>query len=399
MLVYSAGQTLTLEKMSGMADESGQSNFLFSFADKQSRKCARYFCTQSHRRLIVDSGAFSVWSRGEELTLESYISFCREIQALAKCQVTFISLDVIAGSRDIDALPTREQSEVACKKSWENYQKMRAAGIPAIPTFHQFDDFEWLYVMAQDSDYIAVSPRKSIVGQESKMEWLTSVFAGLELQNKVHGLGIAGSPAMENFPFYSIDSTAWLRCGSGTFRYFDGRHILAMDQDEWRHTDAEHKWDDGTDAVAEARTHYHPPGTGGNYHFMMRGLAADARLQRFLTQLWQERGFPAGEVVAHNHPTETTCHLCNSASLHADFCRIGDWRDVADRRKMDPEYVGWAVHLAMQTALWQSHRRGELGPQALLDKVWQTMWDGQLNLAHNEWEENRTGKGTAQKSE
>jgi hypothetical protein len=126
---------------------------------------------------------------------------------------------------------------------------------------------------------------------------------------------------------------------------------------------------------------------------MTRALEVDAKLQGFLTMLWGERGFPGGEVVSHHHSSSTNCHLCLSASLYADFRRTGDYRKVAERREMDPEYVGWAVRLAIQTILWQRYRRGELVPQALTDRLWHTMWDGQYDFfVQDEWEAEQAGK-------
>jgi hypothetical protein len=394
MNVYSAGRTHSDPKMVDMADRSGQNNFLLSFAYKEVQKFAKYFCQQSSRKLIIDSGAFTAWTKGDVIDLDEYAESCKEIMSIAQCPVAFISLDVIAGSKDENSRPDEAEFERACEASWKNYAKLRKAGIPVIPTFHQYDDFRWLYLMLEETDYIALSPRKNGGDQDFKIEWLEKVFGGIDLDIKVHGLGVTQSEAMENFPFYSVDNTVWIQASKGIFRFFDGRRVQQISQDEWRNPKPgkEYKWDDGADAIAEAHEHYRP--SGGNYHFMTRALEADARLQRFLTQLWQERGFPRGDVVAHSHSSHTTrCHLCNSASLYAEARRVGDWRKVADRRGMDPEYVGWAVHLAAQTAIWQKYHRGEISPQALADKLWHTMWDGQYDFfVQDEWEASRAGK-------
>jgi hypothetical protein len=393
MNVYSASRTeSSVEKMARMAEKSGQNNFLLSFFDKAAQQFARHFCKQPHHKMIIDSGAFSAWTKRKPLEVGDYIKFCKEIISIAKCPVLFISLDEIAGAKDESSRPDPEEFEKACEKSWTNYEKLRDAGIPAIPTFHQYDDFKWLYRMAGEADYIAVSTRKDGSGQDFKTEWLEQVFAGIGFDKKVHGLGVCKSETMENFPFHSVDNTVWLNASKGIFRYFDGRRARPIQQDEWRNPrkGKVYEWDDGTDAITEAQKYYRP--SGGNYHFMTRALEADAKLQGFLTMLWGERGFPGGEVVPHHHSTNTTCHLCISASLYADFRRARDYRKVAERRGMDPKYVGWAVHLAAQTALWQKYRRGEIFPQALADRLWHTMWDGQYDFfVQDEWEADQAG--------
>ena len=160
------------------------------------------------------------------VSLEEYIAFCRELKEIAQCPIAFMSLDKIAGSRVEGRLPTEKQTEEACETSWKYYRQLRAAGIEAIPTFHQFEDPKWLFQFLNDGiDYIALSPRKSGVSTADKVEWLGHVFKEVGIDTKVHGLGVAGSEAMESFPFYSIDSSSWLQGSNGTFRYFDGRRV------------------------------------------------------------------------------------------------------------------------------------------------------------------------------
>ena len=379
MLVYSAG-SVQVPRMVKMADQSGQNNFLFTFHGGGSRRCAEHFCKEPHRNLVIDSGAFSVWNSGKKkkikISVKAYIDFCRKLIKAAECPLTFVSLDVIAGSKEDGLIPTPEQSEVACKEGWENYMTMRAAGISVIPTFHEFDDPKWLFMYLRETDHIAVSPRKRGVSQELKIEWLASVFAETGLDTKVHGLGIAGSEAMENFPFFSVDSRAWLQGANGNFRYFDGRRSRSLTPDEWQKSSDEHIWDDGTDACSEARREYHERGTGGNFHFMMRALEADVRLQNFVSLLWNRRGVYPNLTPALG----TAYHLELSDRLHSEARIAGNVQLLAERRRLDLEYVEWAVSLATQTAHWQAFQRGEIPLEALADRVGWKMWDEQLSI-------------------
>jgi len=376
MLVYSAG-SLGVDRMARMADESGQNNFLFTFANGGARDCARYFCKQPHRNLVIDSGAFSVWNKDETINLDEYIAFCRKVQKDAKCPVTFMSLDVIAGSRSEGLIPTPEQSEAACRAGWEHYQTMQAAGIPAVPTFHEFDHPDWLSRMLNETDYIAVSSRKSGVSNELKVEWLGKVFAQIGIDTKVHGLGVSGAEAMESFPFYSIDSRAWIQCSKGTFRYFDGRRVKQLSPDKWQNPSDEHIWDDGTDVISEARREYRPPGPGGNFHFMMRALEADVRLEQLLNLLWQQRGtrLPlASPAIGESY------HLDQVDILYREASVAGSWRRVAEARGMDSDYVQWAFKLGSETADWQAYTRGEIPFELLADYLGWLSWNGQLSL-------------------
>src|SRR5260370_6475221 len=345
MFVYSAGSQ-SVKRTVQMADESGQNNLLFTFADKQAQQCARHFCAQPQRNLIIDSGAYSAWSREEEIDLDEYIRFCGEILAIKKCNVEFISLDVSLGSKEDGFVPDEYKVEEACEKGWSNYTKLRAVRIPVMPVFHQFEDFDWLHRMAKDTKYISVSPRKRVVSQDLKIEWLGKVFSEVGLDVKIHGLGISSSETLESFPFYSVDSSTWLESSKGTFRYFDGRQAVCLSSDEWRTTSEEHRWDDGTDAVAEARETYVPQGQGGNYHFMKRALEADVRLQRFLSALWDERGIRSGTTSPDEISDEANYHLSLSADIYKEAKAAGGWRAVAARRGLGPSYVQWAINLA-----------------------------------------------------
>ncbi len=378
MLVYSAG-SVDVPRMERMANESGQNNLLFTFAHKDARDCARHLCKQRHRRVIIDSGAFSTWNKGIQISLKEYIAFCLEILDTANCSVMIMSLDTIAGSRSDDRLPTPDRFQEACEASWKYFEEMRAAGIPAIPTFHQFDDTDWLFRMLDEgTECIALSPRKRVVSPALKIEWLGDRFRDIGLETRVHGLGIASPEMMEIFPFYSVDSSSWLQGKNGNFRYFDGRRVQSLSPDEWAKDSAEAKWDDGTDAIAEAHREYRQPGQGGNYHFMMRALEADARLQGFLSRLWKQRGVYSGSVSTM---TTGTDHLEQSNILYKEFCVAGGVTKVSRARGMDPEYVDWAIRLGRETASWQAYQKGEIPFESLADQLaWGEPWDEQLSL-------------------
>ena len=377
MFVYSAG-SLDVPRMERMANESGQNNLLFTFAHKDAQECARHFCKQPHRNIIVDSGAFSTWNKDLSVSLEEYIAFCCELKEIAQCPIAFMSLDKIAGSRAEGRLPTEKQTEEACETSWKYYRQLRAAGIEAIPTFHQFEDPKWLFQFLNDGiDYIALSPRKSGVSTADKVEWLGHVFKEVGIDTKVHGLGVAGSEAMESFPFYSIDSSSWLQGSNGTFRYFDGRRVRSLSRDDWQQDSIQAQWDDGTDAVAEARKEYRPPGPGGNYHFMMRALEADARLQGFLTRLWSQRGVHCDSVPASAVGID---HVEQSNNLYREFYHARSVRRVAESQGMALDYVDWAIRVGRETAYWQAYQRGELPLESLADQLAWHEWNQQLSL-------------------
>src|SRR5262249_19631321 len=105
-------------------------------------------------KIMIDSGAYTAWSRGgPPIDLGDYIEFlkCNDWHCC-------ISLDVIAG-QDAQREWRSERMEQAANQSYQNYARMRDAGLDPIPTFHQDEDFTWLdKYRADGADYIAIAP-------------------------------------------------------------------------------------------------------------------------------------------------------------------------------------------------------------------------------------------------
>jgi hypothetical protein len=222
VIFYLAG-TLKNELFERVAYKAGANHFLCSFANKDSQKNAKYFCKQPHRRIFVDSGAFTAWTKGWKIDLGDYMVFCKQVASIAECPVVYAALDVIPGKKG-DRNPTRAEIQMACDEGWQNYQTMKLEGIsPCLMTYHQLEHRRQLTRIVDDSDYFAVSPRKNLPKRE-RLHWLESVFACLGRTKRIHGLGVSSVDWMERFPFFSVDNTGWLpsvranqrRLGRGT---------------------------------------------------------------------------------------------------------------------------------------------------------------------------------------
>jgi len=106
-------------------------------------------------KLMLDSGAFSVWSSGKKIDLDEYTKFCKEHSNFT----TVVNLDVIPpkGLR-----LSKELKEACCQEGWDNYMSM-LRHIPLeqlVPVFHRGEDFKWLEKYLDfGSPYIGLSPR------------------------------------------------------------------------------------------------------------------------------------------------------------------------------------------------------------------------------------------------
>jgi hypothetical protein len=158
---------------------------------------------------MLDSGAFSAWSRRETLDLHTYIKFVQRNRHLLESYVTMDMIPGIFGQKR-----TQEQVAVAAAQSYKNLNVMRKAGLEPITVFHQDEEWEWLDRMLDDGNtYIGLSSGKdSQLGL--KIAWLDECFSKFcDKQGRAlvrtHGFGITNPVLLHRYPWYSVDSTTW----------------------------------------------------------------------------------------------------------------------------------------------------------------------------------------------
>ena len=169
--------------------------------------------------LIIDSGAFSVWTAKGTIDIDEYIAFCKTVQIKvkqyneekkAKTNVYFVNLDVLPGN--YGRIPSATEREESASKGWENMIYITHAGIRVIPVYHQHEDIRWLKRMMTFTDYIGISPAND-ASQKSKQVFLSNVFAITKADVKTHGFAVTSLDTLLKFPFYSGDSSSWAAGG------------------------------------------------------------------------------------------------------------------------------------------------------------------------------------------
>lgn len=157
-------------------------------------------------KVFVDSGAFTAWSLGEEIDLHEYIDWC-----LANEDIILMASVLDKLVNDVRDIPE------AVKITFQNLQVMEKRGVKnVLPAYHFLEPEEVLEYYASNYPYIAIG---GLVGKSTKqlLVWLDRIW-GLYLVNsdgtpktKVHGFGITALPAMERYPWASIDSSTWVQ--------------------------------------------------------------------------------------------------------------------------------------------------------------------------------------------
>ena len=163
-------------------------------------------------KLMIDSGAFSVWKSGKTIDLDAYIKYCKSRPDLS----VVVGLDVIPprGAKLTDSLKDKVASE-----GWNNYLKM-IREIPmekVVPVFHRGDHIKWLEVMLDfGCPYIGLSPRFDGTSMDRRFRFLNEAkkliydSSGNPI-TKVHGFAVTNHKMMTDFKWYSVDSATWVQ--------------------------------------------------------------------------------------------------------------------------------------------------------------------------------------------
>lgn len=183
-------------------------NVLFSYAGLSGThdSTAKRLTLFADANIILDSGAFSTWNTGKHIDREELLAFYK-IARHYNPDIHLISLDEIPGERG--RKPTKEEATAACKQGLDNYLYYKKQGIDTIPVFHEDDDWKYLEIYKQETDYIAISPANDSNIQR-RIDWLDYVFRNLKADYKTHGLAATSDRLLKRYPFYSVDSVNWL---------------------------------------------------------------------------------------------------------------------------------------------------------------------------------------------
>lgn len=184
--------------------------------------------------IMLDSGAFTAWNKGEETTLdevvEKYSRFIGEAGELFE-EIWLVNLDVIPGERGRD--PTAAEISAAIKQSDENLHTLQGLfGSRVLPVFHQGEPRERLFEVADQvplDGYICLSPRNDMA-ESHRVRWSSEYHGYLRHERpsvKTHGLATTGNEMIRTVPWYSGDSAAWVHhAGFGMIDVFFDKQIL-----------------------------------------------------------------------------------------------------------------------------------------------------------------------------
>jgi hypothetical protein len=143
--------------------------------------------------VFADSGAFSAYSSGATITVDEYVAW---IHRWRDWLTVYANLDVIGDHA----------------ASMRNLRELERCGLSPLPVFHTHtDDMGVLEDLCEEYDYVAIG---GMVGYSARaiFPWLVRCHkVARKHGTALHGFGLTSTIALSDLPWYSVDSTSWLR--------------------------------------------------------------------------------------------------------------------------------------------------------------------------------------------
>lgn len=163
----------------------------------------------NNAKIFLDSGAFSAHTLGVTLKVEDYCEYICQNWDIIRCDDGNMMASVLDGIGD--AQKTYEN-----QLAMEAYFKAKGWNVRPLPCFHFEEDSRYLDYYVANYDYITLG---GMVGASTEQlrNWLDRVWENHLLDGsgrakiKVHGFGITSVPLMEEFDWYSCDSSSWIQ--------------------------------------------------------------------------------------------------------------------------------------------------------------------------------------------
>lgn len=269
----------------GTLIEAQAENLLFSYAFiKNPKKLAELIGEYKPKRILIDSGAFSVWSNGGSIDICAYAQFALDFQRLIdpSINVHVVNLDVLPGKWG--EVPDAQTIAASAEQGWQNMLYLENKGLKVIHIFHQHEDFSILERLSKHSDYIGISPAND-VSTDEKLSWLNKVFFYLKDSTKCHGFAVTSHRQLFGYPFYSVDSSSWI-----TPARF-GRIPILTDQNEVK--TLSYKDEEGVEKYWPYLRHIgiHKIADIADWGTrVLIGIRTYQKLEKIATTLWTSRG-------------------------------------------------------------------------------------------------------------
>ena len=166
--------------------------------------------------LFIDSGAFGLWARyakgkSPEKTLEFYDSqiFWDYVKDYADFVKRYADAIQLYANVDVFYNP---------KLSWKVQRVLEEMGCHPVPVLHCGASMDWVkFYRDQGYEYIGLGGLvNKAIPRSEKEKWISQVFTTISKPDgtpslKVHGFGITNFRMLRDYPWWSVDSTSWVK--------------------------------------------------------------------------------------------------------------------------------------------------------------------------------------------
>lgn len=166
-------------------------------------------------RIMVDSGAYTAYTKGVEIDVDDYIDFLNEWGDDIEC---FVGVDTVPDPRNVDY--------TYAQKTWDNYLYMYDKLRPEIRhklivVFHYGEDFKWLKNMLEyrhpdgsKLEYIGLAistedTAKLRVGWARQCRKIINESSNPDV--KTHAFGVGVKSVLDHINVTSTDATSWVK--------------------------------------------------------------------------------------------------------------------------------------------------------------------------------------------
>ena len=174
-----------------IAAAQGAKHFLMSYYSIKDRKAWKQHALDLGVKIVLDSGAYSAWTKGAQLCVKEYCAFIKEHAAILQ---SYFTLDVIGDPEATAA----------------NTAYMRAQGLQPTPVYHVQSDISVLAGIVSEGHSLIGIGGSAKMDKAERMAKLAEVFAAFPDQN-FHLLAGGSADILNAFAWYSADATTWIK--------------------------------------------------------------------------------------------------------------------------------------------------------------------------------------------
>jgi len=139
--------------------------------------------------IILDSGAYSAWTKGKGIALTDYIKYIQENKEFIH---KYFSLDVVEDSQ----------------MSYRYWQIMKEKGLKPIPVYHYGENESVLQKYANQTGYIGLGGTVPVSNKSEVADWARMITWQYP-EIKFHLLGSSSGKIIDTCDLESTDSSSW----------------------------------------------------------------------------------------------------------------------------------------------------------------------------------------------